>query len=255
VTREPSVPGTGPGRSRAGVVAVTAVMAAAGLLFATSAGVAGGSSLRNDGSDLPGVVRHETARLEQDDAEVAQLQAQVEELTANVDDEAVQQLQARADELARASEMTPVSGPGLQVTLDDAPTDVLVPDGITPDDLVVHQQDLQAVVNALWAAGAEAMMLMDQRVISTSAVRCVGSTLRLQGQVYSPPYVIKAIGDPQKLQAALEKSPQVSIYREYVRAVGLGYEVTERDSIEMPGFGGALELRYARVADVTANSG
>lgn len=47
-------------------------------------------------------------------------------------------------------------------------------EGFTAEDIVVHQQDVENVVNALWAAGAEAMMLMDQRVISTSAVRCVG---------------------------------------------------------------------------------
>ena len=50
------------------------------------------------------------------------------------------------------------------------------------DDLVVHQGDVQAVVNALWAGGAEAMSIMDVRVISTSAVRCVGNTLLLHGR-------------------------------------------------------------------------
>ncbi len=59
---------------------------------------------------------------------------------------------------------------------------------MSPDDLVVHQQDVQAVVNALWAGGADAVQVMDQRLLSTSAVRCVGNTLLLNGRVYSPPY-------------------------------------------------------------------
>ena len=67
------------------------------------------------------------------------------------------------------------------------PADQL-PEGVGVDDIVVHQQDVQAVVNALWSGGAEAMMVMDQRLISTSAVRCVGNTLILQGRVYSPPF-------------------------------------------------------------------
>ena len=98
-----------------------------------------------------------------------------------------------------------VAGPTVQVTLTDARNvpDVL-PDGISVDDYVVHQQDVQAVVNALWEGGAEAMMLMDQRVISTSAVRCVGNTLILQGRVYSPPYVITAIGNQTDLRASLD---------------------------------------------------
>jgi uncharacterized protein YlxW (UPF0749 family) len=234
-------------RSRAGMAGVTVVMVAAGVLFATSAGVAGGTSLRNDGSDLPGLIRDETARLEELDALVAQLRQEVDQLAAGVDDATVQALQDQAAEVSPAAHMVPVTGPGLEIVLDDAPTDKPVPEGISPDDLVVHQQDLQAVVNAMWAAGAEAMTLMDQRVISTSAVRCVGSTLRLQGQVYSPPYVIRAIGNTDDLRRALDRSPEVSIYREYVRAVGLGYEVTERRSIEMPAFEGSIELDHAAV--------
>jgi uncharacterized protein YlxW (UPF0749 family) len=234
-------------RSRAGMIGVTAVMAAAGVLFATSAGVAGGTSLRNDGSDLPGLVRAESARLEEAETQVAELRRQVDMLAAGVDDATVRALQAQAAEISAAAQMVPVTGPGLEVVLNDAPTDKPVPEGVSPDDLVVHQQDLQAVVNTLWAAGAEAMMLMDQRVISTSAFRCVGSTLRLQGRVYSPPYVVRVIGDPGGLQNALDRSPEVAIYREYVRAVGLGYEVTERRSIEMPAFEGSVELEHATV--------
>ena len=56
------------------------------------------------------------------------------------------------------------------------------------------------MVNALWAGGAEAMVIMELRVISTSAVRCVGNTLLLHGQVFSPPFVIRAIGDPARMR-------------------------------------------------------
>ena len=100
-----------------------------------------------------------------------------------------------------------------------------MPAGVDPDDYVIHQQDVQAVVNALWAGGAEAMMLQDQRVISTSAVRCVGNTLILQGRVYSPPYVITAIGDRDAMRAALDTDPAVANLRDWSIAVGLGYDV------------------------------
>lgn len=58
--------------------------------------------------------------------------------------------------------------------------------GRLPDDLVVHQQDIQAVLNALWSAGAEAVQMQDQRISATSAPRCVGNTLLLDGRTYSP---------------------------------------------------------------------
>ena len=91
----------------------------------------------------------------------------------------------------------PLRGPGLVVTLDDAQRDAegRFPGDASADDLVVHQQDIQAVLNALWSAGAEGIQMQDQRIIATSAPRCVGNTLLLNGRTYSPPYVITAIGD------------------------------------------------------------
>jgi uncharacterized protein YlxW (UPF0749 family) len=137
----------------------------------------------------------------------------------------------------------------LEVSLDDSPLrGDQIPAGFGVDDVVVHQQDVQAVVNALWAGGAEAMMLQDQRVVSTSAVRCVGNTLILQGRVYSPPYVIRAIGDTGRLEAALALSPEVKIYQEYVAAVGLGYDVVTKARATFPAFGGTIVPKYATVA-------
>src|SRR5680860_309002 len=130
----------GPRGSRLGTVAVVAVLGAAGLLFATSAGIASGTDLRSEGPDLAGLIRQESARLDERSTEVAELQEQVQELTAGVDDVAVQALQAEATELAGPAEMVAVTGPGLQVTLDDADLDRPIPDGADPDDLVVHSR-------------------------------------------------------------------------------------------------------------------
>ena len=94
---------------------------------------------------------------------------------------------------------------------------------------MVHQQDVQAVVNALWAGGAEAMTLMGQRVVSTSAVRCVGNTVVLHGRVYSPPFVVTAVGDPDALRGALDGDPGVQYFQTFVDRFGLGYAV-ERES-------------------------
>ena len=138
-----------------------------------------------------------------------------------------------------------VTGPGLRIVVDDAP-DTERPAGASPDDLVVHQQDVQSVVNALWRGGAEAMQVMDQRIISTSAVRCVGNTLILQGRVYSPPFVITAVGDTEKMQAALDADPTVSVYREYVAQLGLGYEVTSAQETTVPAYAGQSQLQHAK---------
>src|SRR5690606_22091959 len=132
---------------------------------------------------------------------------------------------------------TAVEGPAVQVVLDDAGyTLETLPEGYTVDDVVVHQQDVQAVINALWAGGAEAMMVQDQRIISSSAVRCVGNTLYLQGRVYSPPYTITAIGDPGVLMRSLQDDPTVTNYRAWADILGLGYEVSDLGETELPAF-------------------
>jgi uncharacterized protein YlxW (UPF0749 family) len=228
---------------------VAVVLGAAGLLFVASGSTAQGTDLRNDTVDLATLVATERDRAAETTTLVDSLRAEVTEL-AEGNQPADPALAEALDAMSGAAGMEPVKGPAVQVVLDDADfTSRRASRAGSPDDLVVHQQDVQAVVNALWLGGAEAMMLMDQRVISTSAVRCIGNTLSLQGQPYSPPYVITAIGDPDRLLAALEDSPGVETYLQYVDAYGLGYGVDELEETEMPAYSGPLELRYAEVRD------
>lgn len=228
---------------------VPLVALGAGILFATSAATAKGTDLRSSTSDLPGLIREHTRTNALAAQQVGSLRAQVDQLSAKQapGDLRVTQLTRQADKLQLAAGTEAVTGPTVKVTLTDAKNvpDPL-PDGFTVDDYVVHQQDVQAVVNALWQGGAEAMMLMDQRVISTSAVRCVGNTLILQGRVYSPPYVITAMGDPMALRAALNTSPSVQIYRQYVDAVGLGYDLQTKPEQTFPAYAGSINLQFAR---------
>jgi uncharacterized protein YlxW (UPF0749 family) len=114
----------------------------------------------------------------------------------------------------------------------------------------VHQQDIQAVVNALWAGGAEAMTLQDQRVISTTGIKCVGNTVVLHGVPYAPPYEITAIGDLDALQESLDSSEYVDGYKTYVDAYNLGYEVSTDQDVTMPPYDGSIDLRYARADTV-----
>jgi uncharacterized protein YlxW (UPF0749 family) len=122
---------------------------------------------------------------------------------------------------------------------------------VRSDDLVVHQQDMEHVINALWAGGAEAMTLQGERVTSTSAFRCSGNILLLHGKVFSPPYVIQVVGDPQAMRASLDASPGVATYKQYVDWVALGWSVTSEERLELPPYTGTTELRYAEVPDGT----
>ena len=244
-------PRLGRPRRLTGWAAIVPLAAAgAGLMFATSAQTSQGTDLRSSGrTDLVDVVRAQDRAVRQRAALVKQLQDQVDSLTAQAapGSAAVARLRAAAAALAAAAGTQSVTGPALIVSLDDSKrTAASLPEGFTADDLVVHQQDVQSVVNALWAGGAEAMMLQDQRVISTSAVRCVGNTLILQGRVYSPPYVIQAIGDLSTLRAALDQSKQITFYRQAVDFFGLRYDVTSKREASFPAYAGSLSLLHAR---------
>jgi len=232
---------------------VPVAAAVAGLMFATSALTAQGTDLRSSGrTELVDVVRAQDRAVNQRAERVKALQDQVDSLTAQAapGSAAVARLRAEAAKLAPTVGTQAVTGPALVVSLDDAKRSAAsLPEGYTADDIVVHQQDVQSVVNALWAGGAEAMMLQDQRVISTSAVRCVGNTLILQGRVYSPPYVIQAIGDTSAMRAALRTSPQVTIYRQYADLLGLRYDVTSKAEASFPAYAGSLGMLHARTLE------
>jgi len=146
--------------------------------------------------------------------------------------------------------MDPVHGPGLAVTLQDAQRDAngRFPRDASPDDLVVHQQDIQAVLNALWSAGAEAIQMQDQRIIATSVPRCVGNTLLLNGRTYSPPYTITAIGNAAAMQSALAAAPLVTLYKQYVVRFGLGYREEVKPDVQIVGYSEPVRMHYAEPA-------
>ena len=251
MTDEPSEgPGSAvaPRRARSRTVGVTLVCLAAGLLFGTSASLA--RDVRPEPGDLVGLIT-------QRDVEVRELSSQAEELRHEVD--RLRSAQAtsaaavdgqRAEDLAVGVGATAVTGPAVSVTLDDAGYSLdTLPEGYSVDDVVVHQQDLQGVVNALWAGGAEAIMVQDQRIVATSSVQCVGNTLYLQGRVYSPPFTVTAVGDPEALHAALAADPVVATYRDWADAVGLGYAVADLGETELPAYAGQVRPSHARVVD------
>ena len=243
-TRRPTLGGLWGGLR--GTVSVGLVLALAGLLFTANARLAQGQEERHP-QDLGELAKAESSRVKSLTDEVGGLRAEVEELTASQAVTIDVGDPAAVERVAVASGRTAVTGPGVAVELTDAPAGRTQPDWVTPDNLVIHQQDLQDVINALWAGGAEAMSLQDQRVVSTTAFSCVGNVLSLGGRLYSPPYVVSAIGDPKALKAALLDSVEIRTILDYVEAVGLGWKVSSQDVLELPASQGSTELQFATV--------
>jgi uncharacterized protein YlxW (UPF0749 family) len=135
-----------------------------------------------------------------------------------------------------------VQGPGLVVNLDDSSLRES-PSG-NLNDLVIHSQDVQAVANGLWGAGAEAVAVNGQRVVPTSAVLCVGNTLLINGTVHSPPYRFAAVGTG--LRDGFLADPLVERFAEDADRFQLGFSVENRDEITVPAYKGTTTVRFAR---------
>jgi uncharacterized protein YlxW (UPF0749 family) len=230
-------------------VLVPVIALSAGLLLATTARTARGTDLRSAGqTNIADLIRTAEGKVASYSTRVNQLQRDIGAATDQLaqSDATVARIKNGSQPLVSPAGLLAMSGPGLSVTLDDAhkaPTDP----NVNLNRLVVHQSDMQALVNALWNGGAEAIKIMDQRVIFTSAVRCVGPTLLLNGRVFSPPYSVLAIGPADQMRAALDASPALKQYREDAKFYGLGYKVDNHSTIEVPAYDAPIGLSYAQV--------
>jgi len=222
------------------------VAAAAGVLFAANAQLARNPmvSVRQP-QNLAQLVAAGSQRVTQLTDQVAELGAEVEALANAVPEPIVIENAHTVETETTAIGFAPVTGPGVTVILDDAPASAETIPGVTPDDLVIHQQDLQAVIAALWAGGAEAMTLMGERVTMTSAFRCTGNVLLLHGRVFSPPFVVEAIGNPQALYESVLASEGVQNFILYADWFGLGFSLSAAESLAFPAYQGSGSLAFA----------
>jgi uncharacterized protein YlxW (UPF0749 family) len=232
-------------------LAVLGIFAITGFLFAAASISADGDDLRPAGGDVASLLQERAQRIEERRADARHLRDDIDNLSAGVSNTTLEKLRARAEALEGPTGLTAVKGPGIRVTLTDAPPSLDPPDDVDPNLLVVHQQDIQAFVNALWAGGAEAVTLQGQRLISTTGIKCVGPTVVLDGVPYSPPYVIEAIGDVTAMNTALETSPATITYADYARDAKfqLGLDIEDVDTVKAEAYAGPVSLGYAGVTD------
>ena len=229
------------GRRLRHIAGVLAVTVASGLLFSVSAL----NERKNPAatSDLSTLVRNRQEQVKVVENEVAALDAQIQSFTA-----ATPQSGTPDEDAFTARSTRPVSGPGVQITLSDAPPGQ-IPEGATPNDLVIHQQDIEDTMNALWSGGAEAMTVQGVRITSRTVIRCIGNVILVDGTSYSPPYVIQAIGDPDTLRATVTANPRMVNYQVYVTKYGLGWEMQTKDSLSFAPATTSLTANYATVEE------
>lgn len=236
-----------PGRHAAWRMATPVVILLSGALFAVSAKQSDGTDLRGGRlTDLESVVRSERDQTNRLTERVGQLQSDIDRLGSRVGDRSVGRVQAEVDVLEDPAGLTEQSGPAIRVTLTDAPAERRETYEGNPNDLVVHQQDIQAVANALWRGGATAVTVQGQRLVSTTGIKCYGNTVSLQGVPYAPPYVIVGIGPVLDMQISIDTDKTLQTYRSYAADPdGVGWDLEVLDDATAPAYTGLLDITWA----------
>lgn len=198
--------------------------------------------------------------------EVVQRQEEVDALAASVEEVRAQVVTAQdavlgpaGDELGQRAESlgvltgsVPVTGPGLQVVVDDAPAAGPDASGSPRTDEAadlgrVRDRDLQLVVNGLWEAGAEAVAVGDQRLTARTAIRGAGEAVLVGYQPLAPPYAVEAVGDPDELATGFARSAG-GRYAAGLADYGITVEVDEVDELHLPAAAG-VRPETARVLE------
>lgn len=230
-----------------------------GALFVVSAANSHGTDLRPGRyTDLASLVQDEADDYAALREKVADLNSQVAVLSGAVSDRDVNRYHRRIDRLKDPAGLVAHHGPGVSITLSDAPEDVINSTTGDVNPLLVHQQDIQAVVNALWKGGATAVTIAGQRVVSTTGIKCEGNAVQLQGVPYPQPYVIEAVGDQGSLLTAIEDDGYLQAYREDAAdpTISVGWDLELSDLVTAPAYDGLLDLNYAtRLAGASSSTG
>ena len=159
-------------------------------------------------------------------------------------------LQKRLQDLQKLSGETALHGPGLEITLHDSSQHLPTGPDYNPEAGLIHDQDLAAFLNELKAAGAEAIAISGadrthpERVISNSAARCAGASIRVNDALLSGPFTIWAIGNPANLANALQMSGGL-VDKLQLEPLGM-IEIKQRPDIKIPAYTGSIKYEYAK---------
>lgn len=140
--------------------------------------------------------------------------------------------------------MVALTGPGVQTVLDDSNVKN-IPAGEDASHYIVHDYDIRDVVSILWQSGAEAISVGDERLVTTSSIYCVGSTILVNDTRMSPPYKITAIGPPT-MEEALNSPARLQKLKSDVRQYGVQFKVTGGRDLQVPAYSGGFANRFAK---------
>jgi uncharacterized protein YlxW (UPF0749 family) len=177
-------------------------------------------------------------------AQLAKLRATLDGIQASASSQsgAAKEMAARIEELKGTAGLTPRSGDGVVVQLDDSRSASLTSRDV--DKSICHSTDLTDIINTAWKGGADAIAVNDERIVSSSSVYCVGSTIMVNGTLMSPPFNVAIIGPQNAILSAFDDPNELQDIKQRRDVQGLGFRVTRANAIHVPAFSGALNVRY-----------
>ena len=178
------------------------------------------------------------AQIAEHEARIAQLQQSGGQSRAGLD-----QLNERLTEARLAAGLTALRGPGLVVEIADS--NRVLPDDADLADYIVQVDDLRDIVTALWSSGAEAIAINEERLVSTTSIYAVGSSILVNSAHLPPPYAIHAIG-PDDLEQRFYSNPAFAgRVQRRVDIFGLEFATRSAPELVLPAFDGSTRLRWA----------
>jgi uncharacterized protein YlxW (UPF0749 family) len=163
------------------------------------------------------------------------------------------QLSTDLDEQKLVAGTVPVRGPGVRIVLDDSAVKTIPPKE-DPAMYIVHEYQLRDVVNALWAAGADAISINGERMVGPTSIYCVGSTILVNDTRTSPPYEFLVVGDPAQLESAVTDPANLKALKSRVKVYGLQFAVQKARDLVVPAYTGGLDVRHVFLADTPLSS-
>lgn len=156
------------------------------------------------------------------------------------DNQAMADMQDEVVKANMAAGTVAVSGPGVVLTLNDSTHTLQT--GENPNYGIVHDYDLLTLVNEMRASGAEAIAINDERLTAVSEIRCAGTLILVNWARIGPPYVIKAVGDPEMLTSGLNIRGG---HLETLKILGVQTSLQKTDNMELPAYKGAMKFTHA----------
>ncbi len=205
---------------------------------------------KNPKADLVQTIKNLEAKTSNSEMEISKLRNEIASLQEKriSGEDKLGSLQKELLWFRAATGLTPVSGPGIVITLDDnvqsarKAKEKNAPD-YNPEKFIIHDKNILYLVNELKIAGAEAISVNDQRIVAGSDIRCVGTVILINSTRLAPPYEIKAIGNPAELENKIANGEEYP----YLKFQGFPVSLEKKDDISIPSYIGSFNFQNAKV--------